>query len=376
MNFNILWIVFKARFSLILFTLVLTFVSALVFTKLQPYRYIATTSLVLNFDGSTPFEQISMPASQSSNYIATQLDIISSQSVSLRVVENLKLEDNTALNRMLLQEADASRSIKVRLANVLSKHLSVQPSRDSRVVDISFTFTDPDLAAQMANAFADAYIQTNLELSMEPAARSVVWFDDQIKVFRKRLEVAQKRLTDFQQEQGIVMIDERLDTETNRLNELSKNYTEAQAETYDVKSRQLGENHPEYVRAIKREQSLLSSLEEQKRKFLQIKQQRDELDVLAREVETERQAYEAMLKRYYETKLESQFNQTNIAILNKAEPPLTPSSPNLPLNIVLSIFLGGVIGFVLAFLAEIFDRRVRSEEDIDELLGTRLMAQV
>ncbi len=376
MNVNILLVIFRARMGLILFTLILTLVASVVFTMLQPSRYIARTSLVLNVAGATPFEQGSMSAQLTAGYLATQLDIISSQSVALRVVDNLDIENDERLKRTLLQDHDGVMAVRDRLASKLSGFLSVHPSRDSRVVELAFTFTDAEVAALMANAFADAYIETNLQLNMEPAARSAVWFDDQIKVFRKRLEEAQRRLTDYQQQQGIVMIDERLDTETNRLNELSKNYVDAQSQTYDVKSRQLGQNHPEYVRAIKRERSLKSELEDQKSRFLEIKQQRDELDVLAREMETEQQAYESMLKRYYETKLESQFNQTNISILNRANKPVGPSSPNMAVNIVSAVFLGTILGAVLAFLVEIFDRRIRAEEDIDDLFGAKLLAQV
>lgn len=376
MNINILWIVFKARFLLILFTLALTVSATVVFTKLQPNRYEANTSLVLNFNGASPFEESAMPAQYGSSYVATQLDIISSQSVALKVVDKLNLGNgNLAALTGSGDESDVDIS-KNAIANELRNQLNVQPSRDSRVVNITFKSKNPKLAAKIANAFADAYIEKNLELSIEPAARSAQWFDDQTQVFRQRREEAQKRLTDYQQEMGIIMIDERLDTETNRLNELSKNYVDAQAKTYDIKSRQLGENHPEYIRAIKREESLHASLEDQKMKFLKIKQQRDKLEVLAREVEAERQAYEEMRKRYYETTLESQFNQSNIAILNRATTPTKASSPNFLLNVVSSVFLGGIIGFVIAFLAEIFDRRVRTEEDIDELLGTRVLAQL
>lgn len=376
MNFNILLVILKARYGLILFTLFLSVVSAVVFTMMQPNRYIAKTSLVLNVSGATPFEQGTSSAQLTAGYLATQLDIISSQSVALKVVDNLQLEENQELKRALLQDHDGAMLVRDRLAYKLSQSLKVQPSRDSRVVSISFEFTDPEVAALMANAFADAYIEKNLELHTEPAARSAIWFDDQRKVFRKRLEEAQKRLTDYQQEQGIVTIDERLDTETNRLNETSKSYSDAQAKTYDVKSRQLGQNHPEYVRAIKREMSLKASLDEQKKRFLEIKQQRDGLDVLAREVETEQQAYESMLKRYYETTLESQFNQTNISILNRAVKPIGPSSPNMSVNIVSAVFLGAIFGAVIAFLVEVFDRRIRAEEDIDDLFGTKLLAQV
>jgi polysaccharide biosynthesis transport protein len=374
MSINVLWVIFKARFWLIMFTLILTVLSAATITKYLPNQYVAKTSLVLNFNGAKPFEQTALPIQLSASYVATQLDIITSQSVALKVVEKLKLEDNPALKAEFLGATGGAGSFKNWLATSLGKSLIVEPSRDSRVVGIGYMSTDPVLAAETANAFANAYIQTTLELSTEPAARNAAWFDDQLKLLRKRLEAAQARLTDYQQQQGIVAIDERLDTETSRLNELSKSYVAAQSETYDVKSRQLGKNHPEYLRAVKREQSARTSLEAQKKRLLEIKKQRDELGVLAREVEIEQQAYEDMLKSYYQSRLESQFNQTNIAILNAAIPPSTPASPNVLLNIISAAFLGGALGFVLAFVFEFLDRRIRTERDIEALLDTKLLA--
>lgn len=376
MSMKFLWIIFKARFWLIVFTLLLTVASAAVITKLQPLEYIATTALVLNYNESTPFQQTTLPAQLSTSYVATQLDIIASQNVALKVVDILKMQDNPALKEEFVSSTGGVGSFKDWLAGGIQKYLTVEPSRDSLVVDVSYTSTDPNVAALTANAFAQAYIQTTLELSMEPAARSAEWFDEQLKVLRKRLEDAQARLTNYQQEQGIVAIDERLDTETSKLNELVKDYLAAQSDTYDVKSRQLGENHPEYLRAIKREQSVRFSLDAQKKRVLELKKQRDQLSVLAREVDNEQNAYENMLKSYYQTRMESQFNQTNISILNPAVPPSSPSSPKVLLNLVSAVFLGMILGFILAFLFEFLDRRVRSEQDVDELLDTNVLATI
>ena len=376
MSIKFLWVIFKARFWLIVFTLMLSVVSAAIITKYQPREYIATTALVLNFNGSSPFEQSTLPVQLATSYVATQLDIIASQNVALKVVDILKMEDNPALKEEFVSTTGGMGSFNNWLATSIQNYLTVEPSRDSRVVNISYLSTDPEVAALTANAFARAYIQTTLELSMEPAARSAEWFDEQLKALRKRMEEAQARLTNYQQEQGIVAIDERLDSETSKLNELVKSYLAAQSDTYDVKSRQLGENHPEYLRAIKREGSIKYSLDQQKKRVLEIKKQRDELGVLAREVDNEQHAYENLLQSYYQTRLESQFNQTNIAILNPAIAPSSPSSPKVLMNMLSAVFLGGTLGFILAFLFEFMDRRVRSEQDVDELLDTQVLATV
>jgi polysaccharide biosynthesis transport protein len=375
MNMKLFLVILRSWYVLILFTLAVTLVSASIITTLQPERFTATTSLVLNFNGGTPFEQAGVPAQLASSYIATQRDIIRSRKVALTVVELLRLDEDSA-RRAEYERSGSTGGIDNWLASWLLKNLQVEPMRDSRVMDISYQSTDPVQATDIANAFAQAYIATSLELSIAPARRNAAWFDEQLQVLRKRLEDAEARLTNFQQEKGIVALDERLDTETIRLNELSNALVAAQSETYNVQSRQLGENHPEYRRAIERERSARRILDQQKAHVLELKQQRDQLGSLAREVENEQQNYEATLQSYYQTRLESQVDQTNIAVLTPAVPPQEPDSPDVALNMVSAGFLGLLLGVGLAVVSEVFNRKIRTADDVSELLGVPVLTTV
>jgi len=74
--------------------------------------------------------------------------------------------------------------------------------------------------------------------------------------------------------------------------------------------------------------------------------------------------------------MESQRNQTEIAVLNPAIPPMKHSKPRLMLNVALSIFMGTLLGVGFGFLMEMLDRRIRSEDDITEGLGLPLLALI
>jgi uncharacterized protein involved in exopolysaccharide biosynthesis len=93
-------------------------------------------------------------------------------------------------------------------------------------------------AAGIANAFAQAYQRTNLELRVEPARQSAAWFDERMQQLRKDLEAAQTKLNAYQREKGFTAQDERLDLEQARLSELSMQYTAAQAQAVDATSRE------------------------------------------------------------------------------------------------------------------------------------------
>ena len=370
MDLRIFWLIVKARWLLVMSVLLITVAAAGYITMNQPRQYIAWTSVVLDFKTENPFDRSGLPAQLSSSYMATQMDILQSPKVARAALEILAERgvDGFALHDdPERRDADAGR---------LLWNLQVDPSRESRVVRIGYRSTNPKTAVVVADAFAEAFINVNLDLSIEPARRNAAWFDSQLVVLRERLEQAEAKLTIYQQEKGIVALDERLDTETSRLNELAKSLVAAQAATYEVLSRQLGERHPEYLSAVERERALRRSHDRQKARILELKQQRDELGLLAREVENERESYEATLQGYHQARLASQFNSTNISVLSAAVEPRTPDSPNIVLNMASAVVLGLLSGLAFAILLELFGRRIRSASDLQDGFGVEVLARI
>ena len=124
------------------------------------------------------------------------------------------------------------RGTDVWLAELLKQKLDVKPSRESNVINIEFSGTDPGFAAAVANAFAQAYIDITLNSKSTPARQYATWFEDQTKIVREKLEKAQAALSAYQQKSGIIATDERLDHEIAKLNELSTRLTIVQAANF------------------------------------------------------------------------------------------------------------------------------------------------
>jgi uncharacterized protein involved in exopolysaccharide biosynthesis len=99
--------------------------------------------------------------------------------------------------------------------------------------------TDRKIAALMANRYAEAYIDVSLKMITNPAQKSKIWFDTQLKSLRKRLEEAQSRLTAYQQQEGIVSSDERLNIESARLQDLAAQLVTAQQATRNAATTQM-----------------------------------------------------------------------------------------------------------------------------------------
>lgn len=438
MNLTVLFSILRARMKMILFVLGGTVGTALLVSLIASPVYRATATVIVDAQSRDPVSGTRLPLQLMENYIATQVDIIGSPNVAGKVVDTLRLAESPKTQENFQSDTGGNGDIRDWLSASLLRKLEIEPSRHSNAIHISYRASDAEQSAKVANAFAAAYVDTNMELRIDPAKRVSGWYGEQIAQLRSDLEKVQNKLTEYQRERGLVASDERLDVETARLNELSTQLVNAQSATYDTAAKQgqqtnssevmnslvvqqlrtelakreaelaqmdqsLGQNHPTRKRAKadvdtirsrlyaeignagavvsggataarQREESLRAAVERQKARVLELKAQRDELSLLVRDVENAQRVYDGALQRYGQIRLESRNNQTDISVLNAARPPMLPDSPNIPLNIALAIFLGGMLAVGLAFLLEALDRRVRSPEDLQEIAGIPVLS--
>ncbi|HTH94018.1 MAG TPA: chain length determinant protein EpsF [Rhodocyclaceae bacterium] len=215
---------------------------ALLVTLIMPNQYTATTSVVVDVKSPDPIAGVVLSGMLAPGYMTTQADIIQSERVAQRVVKLLKLDESPNLRKQWESDTDGQGTLVSWIANRLERKLDVKPSRDSNVVSINYAGSDPAMAAQTANAFAQAYIDTTIELRVDPARQYADWFDGQLKQQRDRLEKAQQALSNFQQQHGIVATDNQMDYETQRLNDLSSQLTQVETQGTDSSSKQKATN--------------------------------------------------------------------------------------------------------------------------------------
>lgn len=237
MNFGQLISIVRARRWAALSVFVLIVLTTVVISLILPKQYSGTASVVVDVKPD-PISAVGFPSVVNPGFMATQVDILTSERVALRVIRDLKLLENDQIRLQWQEESNGKGTIEQWLIELLQKKLDVKPSRESNVISISYQSPDPKFAAGLANAFAQAYIATALELRVDPAKQFTVFFNSQTKDARDALERAQGKLSAFQQEKGIIAADERLDIENARLNELSSQLTQLQALAAESSSRQ------------------------------------------------------------------------------------------------------------------------------------------
>lgn len=204
---------------------------------IMPKQYQATSSLVFDYRAD-PVAGAVLPGMGQPGFIVTQTDIIQSDRVANRAVKLLRLDKNPEAISTWKEETGGKIPLEYFYGQALQNHLTIKPGRGSNVVALTYTSTDPAFAAAAANAFAQAFVDVNVELRVEPARHYADWFDERLKTLRTALEHAQTRLSAYQQAKGIVATDEHLDDETARLTALTAQLAEVEAEKADVASRE------------------------------------------------------------------------------------------------------------------------------------------
>jgi polysaccharide biosynthesis transport protein len=227
--FLILWV----RRKLVLIVFLVTSVIGTITTLLLPTQYTASVSVVVDVKAD-PIAGSVLPAIASPSYMTTQTEIIQSDRVAMRVIKLLRYEQSAQLVDMWRENTEGRVPFDYYFATLLEKSLVVKPSRGSNIIGISYTAQSPQSAAATANAFAQAYIDTTIDLRVDPARQYAAWFDERLKNLRDNLEAAQLRLSKFQKEKGIVATDERLDQESARLTAMSVQLSQIQGQKVEI----------------------------------------------------------------------------------------------------------------------------------------------
>ena len=227
----------RARRKAFLFALFATVIAAVAVGLMLPARYVSQATVLVDARD----EQALSPTRvfgvrERAAYVATQVDLMQSGRVARQVVHDLKLTQHPELRAAYESETGGAGPIDVWIGEQLLRKLDVIGSA-SNLITVQYTGSDPKFAADVANGFAKAYLTVSLELRTDPSRDAAEWFDEQLVAQRGRVEQAQKRLTAFQKEKGIVSVDERLDIEASRLSELSTQLLAARNATYDAQAR-------------------------------------------------------------------------------------------------------------------------------------------
>lgn len=215
--FDIREIIAIVRANLILITVIVsvTFALAIIATMLQTPRYTAATTLQINDQSAQIFgkqddtmQDPVVAANDTERFLQTQVDILKSRALAERVAQKLRLVGNAKFYDAMGVRQPTGDLTRAELEDLTIRTIEdardVDLPRNTRLAKVSFISTQPELAAQIANAFAAEFIQTNLQRRFDSSAYAREFISGQLSEARAKLERSERELNAYAREEGLI----------------------------------------------------------------------------------------------------------------------------------------------------------------------------
>lgn len=193
----------------------------LIATLLMTPKYTATATIEISRESSkvTDFQGVERETSVADQeFYQTQYGLLKSRTLSERVANQLRLVDDPKFYELFGFSKDtpefqlvngrypaAGRAQRQRVAGeILLDNLSINPTRLSRLVAVDFTSPDAAFSARIANAWADNFIQTNLERKVQATSYGRNLLERQLALQKERLDESQRQLVNYASRQQII----------------------------------------------------------------------------------------------------------------------------------------------------------------------------
>jgi len=241
----------------ILVPTVIALAGAVVFVNLATPRYTAEARIVIE-NLQSPLTRQGGDRQQSPEQVpidqeavASQVQIIYSRDIARAVVAELGLtqltefdplaQGRSALGTLLgfvgLARDLSALSAEERALEAYFERLAAYPVDRSRVIEIRFTSRDPDLAARVANAVAQRFIQTQIDARLDRDRRARQHFERTIENLRQQVTQAENRVQEFRSRNDLMTGTSNQTLGVQTASELNTQLSTAQAQRADTQAR-------------------------------------------------------------------------------------------------------------------------------------------
>lgn len=471
------WRIVLKRYRMIIAILVGVVMLVMIKTMTETPIYTAETTIMIQpagvGDGSNTLEdlvQIEAAANDTDLYYKTQCAILESRALAASVIKSLDLQQDPAFvgapvkpgvfDRVIKRifggahpaahptkkvrigaELDNDLGVPAGLVHAYQAALSVKPMPDTDLIKISFSWSNPALAARIANAHVLAYERRDAEMHGQANEEAERYLQNKLLEVKDHLEKSEAALNDYRREKGIIpgliSLDGKDAVILDRLSALSADLTKAQVARISLEAQialihkhdynslaavledpeiqsankaldglytqraalanQFKDSYPplakldaqiremqarialtvqkkvtaiqsQYDEAVEKEKDLQAEMELQRQETLKLNDSAAQYSILQRDVDTNRELYNAILKRVKDVEVSGDTRNNDVSIINSAEIPGAPTSPNKSRNFALSIFGGLGLGLAAAFMLEMLDNTLKNPEEAEQYL--------
>ncbi len=266
-------------------------------------------------------------------------------------------------------------SLPAAMQSLTSNYSVAEKGKMSGVLGLNYQGEDTQHITQVLNAILAAYSQQNIERRSAETAQTLKFLENQLPELKQQLDVAEREFNRFRQQANTVdvtkeselYLTQSITLETQKI-QLKQQVAEASSKYMDEHPmmQQMNAQLAAINKKIAELDGTLKRLPELQRQYLQ----------LFREVEVKQQLYTGLLNSYQQLRIAKAGEIGNVRIVDTAVEPIQPIKPKKLQILILSIFLGGFLGTLLALLRNMMRSGIKDAAQIENELDLPVYATV
>lgn len=285
---------------------------------------------------------------------------------------NISIYTQDQLNDVYLIQ---KQSLPAAVNNILTNYSVAEKGKLTGILGLNYQGTDKTHITQVLNAILVSYSQQNIERRSAETAQTLKFLDEQLPELKQQLDVAEREFNKFRQQYNTVDVTKESELYLTQSVTLETQKAQLEQQVAEAGAKYTSE-HPvmqqmnAQLGAINKKigelNATLKELPDLQRRYLQ----------LYREVEVKQQLYTALLNSYQQLRIAKAGEIGNVRIVDTAVEPIAPIAPKKLQILILSIFLGGFLGTLLALLRNMMRSGIKDSSQIENELDLPVYATV
>jgi uncharacterized protein involved in exopolysaccharide biosynthesis len=311
--------------------------------------YSARATIEVNAKANAAPGEIGVPDGISDDMMKTFEQILQTKNLAEGVVKEQHLNENP----QFLADGPPAPVSEDTATGMLASEITIRIRPLTRLIDITVEHESPQMAQMLANWLAQESIAQEVEQHAGTTTVLSDYLQKEVDRLQQELAVSEHKLQDYQAQHNLgVSIDHPDDAQATRLDDLNKQYSDAQAQVTLLEER-YGPEHPKLIAAKTLVDELRDQLGKAQAEAVTSSSQNTDYSSLRSNVESDRSQLANMLKELQEAKAQVHVEIPGISVEEEATMPYAPVRPNKPKSIAVGGFAGLLCG-VAFVLGDVF----------------------
>lgn len=266
-------------------------------------------------------------------------------------------------------------SLPAAMQTLTASYSVAEKGKMTGVLGLNYQGEDKQHITQVLNAILTAYSQQNIERRSAETAQTLKFLEDQLPELKQQLDVAEREFNRFRQQYNTVDVTKESELYLTQSITLETQKVQLEQQVAEAEAKYTGE-HPVMQQMNAQLGAINSKIAELDGTLRRLPELQRQYLQLFREVEVKQQLYTGLLNSYQQLRIAKAGEIGNVRIVDTAVEPIEPIKPKKLIVLILSLFVGGFIGVLLALLKNMMRSGIKDATQIENELDLPVYATV